>query len=680
MKRLLGFVLVLSIISLACNSVLPTSSSNNEVTSEPSSVTEVPAVEIPDVPINVIDDIQSKLDELGGAPCEENEELTCVTLQVPLNQADASSNETIDIVFGVLPASGERYGMFVQAFPGGPGGEGISSAYWDYFDESILEHYDIVYYDQRGMGLSSELACPVAYEKDFLDYFTSSDTAGVEGADTPEEQQELVEGAKTYIEECVAEIGIDPAKLEFYGTQEVAEDLEDFRAFIGDEKFWIYGVSYGTAVAQTYAYSYPERLAGVILDGTIDMTRTGEQGSLNQEKAFDKVLLAVLNACNDDEACSADMNGEDAVKVYDELAAQVSENPIAYEFPLANGKKAKGTFTFNQLEYTTAYQMYALSSRMLFLKALAATNNGDLTLMLRLMYDNATIDPETFDYIGDPTFSDTMFLSVLCTDDSFFSGTQEERIEQTIQAGQASNGTVPRLDGSVYTGVSCAFWPSSPKEVVKREPLVLEGVPVFVLNAKLDPATPFEDGEAVFNNLANGYHIYGEGGIHSIFGWGNSCPDDYVTDFLVDGTLPSRREIVCGEWADAVDPYIPNPPASVGDADSLLDAFIAIDDNLFYLPEHYYSDGSEEETAACNFGGTFTFGPSDEGLAYEYNKCSVIKGLAMTGTGSFNFDTGILTFTVDVTGEKSGNLTYSYDYRSGEASLEGEYGGETINQ
>jgi len=41
------------------------------------------------------------------------------------------------VVFGVLPASGERYGMFIQAFPGGPGGEGISSAYWSYFDESV---------------------------------------------------------------------------------------------------------------------------------------------------------------------------------------------------------------------------------------------------------------------------------------------------------------------------------------------------------------------------------------------------------------------------------------------------------------------------------------------------------------------------------------------------------------
>jgi pimeloyl-ACP methyl ester carboxylesterase len=679
MKKLFSFVLLLAILSLACNTVLP-STSNNEQPTQPSSSEDAPSNSGVGE-FNVIEDIKPKLQELGGVPCEENEELTCVTLQVPLNQFDSSNTETIDVVFGVLPASGERYGMFIQAFPGGPGGEGISSAYWSYFDERILEHYDIVYYDQRGIGLSSELACPVAYAEDFLSYLTSYDEAGLEGADTPEEQVELVEGTKTYVESCVAEIGIDPAKLAFYGTDSVAEDIEDFRASIGDEKFWIYGVSYGTAVSQTYAYAYPDRLAGVILDGTIDMTVSGEQGSLNQEKAFDKVLVAVLNACNEDSLCSADMNGEDAVAVYDELAAQVSKDPIEYTFPLPNNKTVKGTFTFNALEYTTAYQMYSLTGRMLFLKALAAANNGDLTPMLRLMYDNATVDPATFEYLGDPSFSDTMFLGVLCTDDTFFSGTPEERIQQSIEAGQASNGTVPRLDGSVYTGVSCAFWPSSPKEVVQREPLVLEGVPVFVLNAKLDPATPFEDGEAVFKNLDNGYHIYGEGGIHSIFGWGNACPDDYVTDFLLDGTLPAQREVVCDEWADTIASYVPNPPQTLSEAGDLLDAFIAIDDNLFYLPEFYYSDASEETSVGCNLGGTFTFGPSanENVIAYTFDKCSLIQGLAMTGTGSFNLDTGLMTFDVDVTGDKKGSVIYTFNYATGDVSLTGEYGGETID-
>ena len=64
----------------------------------------------------------------------------------------------------------------------------------------------------------------------------------------------------------------------------------------------LYGVSYGTAVAQTYAAAHPDHLSGLVLDGTIDLTLNGEEGSLSQEKAFDKVLVATLEACNADEA------------------------------------------------------------------------------------------------------------------------------------------------------------------------------------------------------------------------------------------------------------------------------------------------------------------------------------------------------------------------------------------
>lgn len=672
MKKISGLMILL-VFMLACATV--------QAPFQAATPTDAPTTaEAPTLTGNASLDMQAKLAELGGAPCPDQEELTCVTLKVPLNQFDATSAETLDVVFGVLPATGERYGMFIQAFPGGPGGEGISSAYWDYYDASVLEHYDIVYYDQRGIGLSSPLACPIAYAKDFTGYLTEYDTAGLEGADTHEEQKKLVDDTKAYIESCVTEMGIDPAKLAFYGTDAVAEDLEDFRAAIGDEKIWMYGVSYGTAVAQTYAYAHPDRLAGLILDGTIDMTVSGEQGSFNQEKAFDKVLVAVLNACNADEACAADMDGKDAVQVYDELAAQVSKKPMDYVFPLPNNANVKGKFTFNQLEYTAAYQMYSLTGRMLFLKALAAANHDDLTPMLRLMYKNATIDPATFTYLGDSTFSDTMFLDVLCTDDTFFSGTQAERIEQTIEAGQASNGTVPRLDGSVYTGISCAFWPSSPKETVKREPLVLPGVPVFVLNAKLDPATPFEDGKAVFEHLDNGYHIYGEGGIHSIFGWGNACPDNYVTDFLVNGALPEQREIVCEEWADTISTYVANPPQTLKGVD-LMDAFTAIDDNLFYLPDFYYSDNSEETSVGCDLGGTFTFGPdaNESAVNLTFDQCALIKGLALTGSGSFDLNSGLMTYDVDVSGDKAGHLIYTYNYATGDSSLQGEYGGEKID-
>jgi pimeloyl-ACP methyl ester carboxylesterase len=125
-----------------------------------------------------------------------------------------------------------------------------------------------------------------------------------------------------------------------------------------------------------------------------------------------------------------------------------------------------------------------------------------------------------------------------------------------VAKGQDSNGTIPRGDGQLYSALYCAFWPEAPAQVTRSKPLVLENVPVLVLNAKLDPATPFHEGQAVFERLANGYHVYVEGGVHAIYGWGNDCPDLIVEEALVNGTFPKQRETVC-EWDPAVmAPYI----------------------------------------------------------------------------------------------------------------------------
>src|SRR5688572_9972694 len=100
MKKFFSFVLIFAVISLACNTIMPRL--NND---------EIPTI-ISETPREVTASILPKLQELGGMPCEEKEELTCVTIQVPLNHFDSANIETIDVVFGVLPASGDRYGMF----------------------------------------------------------------------------------------------------------------------------------------------------------------------------------------------------------------------------------------------------------------------------------------------------------------------------------------------------------------------------------------------------------------------------------------------------------------------------------------------------------------------------------------------------------------------------------------
>ena len=56
---------------------------------------------------------------------------------------------------------------------------------------------------------------------------------------------------------------------DFMGTQDLARDLDDLRAAVGSEMLSVWGISYGTEVAATYASVYPERIDKLVLDGNV---------------------------------------------------------------------------------------------------------------------------------------------------------------------------------------------------------------------------------------------------------------------------------------------------------------------------------------------------------------------------------------------------------------------------
>ena len=554
MKRLITFIAGLSLLSLACQALAnqftpkiePTSSSVSQATNSPIAPSATQASNP-----SGLSDIRGKLNELGGVPCNNNSDFTCVKITVPLDHFDSSNTETIDVAFAVHPATGQRFGMYVQAYPGGPGGKGISVASTNGFSQDILDHYDLVFFDQRGLGLSDPLDCHKAYAGYFMDYLNTNDSIGEEGLDTPGEQQTAIQKAKSFVNDCVTEIGIDPAKIKFFITDQVAEDIESFRQAIGDDKFMLYGDSYGTSVAQAYARKHTDHLSGLIIDGVQDTTQTGDQIAFSQRDAFNMVLSEIFKACDADPQCSQSMpNGSQAA--YDQLAQKLANAPITYDYSLANGTTVKRQFTFNMLDFTVAYLMYGIDTRLALMRAIVSADAGDMSMLARYFYIVANIDPETGQYVGDPTFSDTLYYIVWCEDDAYYSGTPDERSAELLNHSQSLIGLVPRLDLDVLTlGLTCPYWPGSPSSPAQLEPLKAQGVPTLVLSATLDPATPFHEAQSVFENLDNGYLIYVQGGEHVIFGRGFSCPDQYVDDFLLNGTLPPQREIVC-DWGNGI--------------------------------------------------------------------------------------------------------------------------------
>src|SRR5215211_76421 len=594
-------------------------------------------------------DTQQILDDLGGVPCFEWSYFTCVTIDVPLNHFDPTDARTIPVVFAVLPASGERKGMFVTA-TGGPGTSGVllADSYSAGFDPSIFEAFDIVFFDQRGMGLSGGLMCPFAATE-----YYQQDASGL----TPKQEKALKNTASTFASDCVNELS-STELLPYLGTKQAVEDLELFRQIIGDEKFWLYGESYGTQYAQTYAAKYSEHLAGLILDGTVDLTYSGTEYYIQQAQAFNDTLVATLSACNDDPTCAEQLDG-DAMEAYDKLAAKLSKGPISFKFPLANGRFQKRSFSLGDLEFIAASQLYGESDRMMFTRALAAyTNNGELVSLARLLYLDLGVDPQTLDVIPDDSWSDAIFYGVECQDYGYPGTTPDERAENYLEAVDPFETSIPRLSSIIYGDLPCAYWPDATSNLTRPGYLFAEAVPTLVLGATADPATPVQHGINVYKHLASGYLITTEGGPHVTFGYGNECPDALVTDFLANDVVPADRETVCE--GVVADPYAPVAPRIALSFSDPAEALSSVETEMYYLPEFFYWDGFTPMSLGCTYGGTFDFDMNNAGTKYRFNfeRCAFTKNFRMTGWGRYNIELDRFVLNIKTAGRWACHVQY----------------------
>lgn len=589
------------------------------------------------------------LEDLGGFPCYEGSAFTCVTIEVPLDHFNPADTRTIPVVFAVLPASGERKGMFVTA-TGGPGTSGVllSDSYVAAFDPSIFEAFDLVFFDQRGMGLSGGLTCPLAA----IEYY-QQDARGI----TRKQEQALKNVASTFVFDCVSEL-TNPDLLPYLGTRQAVEDLELFRQILGDEKIWMWGESYGTQYAQTYATVHGDHLAGLILDATVDLTLTGVQYNVQAAQAYNDTLVATLSACNEDLACAEQMNG-DAIAAYDQLVAELSRGPLSFRFPLPGGGFAKRKFTLSDLEFVATSQLTGVSDRMMFTRALAAyASNSDIIPLARLLYLGLVVDPETLEVIFDPSWSDAMYYAITCQDYGYPGATPEEKAENYLDAADPFESAIPRLASIIYGDLPCAYWPNATADLTRPDYLVAEGVPTLVLGATADPATPVSHGINVYQHLADGYLITTQGGPHVTFGYGFECPDALVTDFLVNNVVPAQRETVCEGFV--ADPYVPIVPRNTQPFSHPIEALSLIETEIYYLPEFFYWDFFTPTADGCTYGGTFNFSTNNAGTRYlfKFNQCEFIANFRMSGNGFYNTENDRFVLEVKTTGRWACNLQY----------------------
>jgi pimeloyl-ACP methyl ester carboxylesterase len=193
----------------------------------------------------------------------------CGTLAVP-EDPNHPDGRQIELFVARIPAlSGAPQPDPLLLISGGPG-----QAATDFYlalrgaFEPIRRDRAIILLDQRGTGRSARLSCPSADVQDL-------DTA------TLDELTALVT-------DCVTALDADPR---YYTTSVAVGDLERLREALDLPEWNIYGISYGTRVAQHYLRRYPEHTRAVILDGVVPAELAlGPAIAMNATAALEEVF------------------------------------------------------------------------------------------------------------------------------------------------------------------------------------------------------------------------------------------------------------------------------------------------------------------------------------------------------------------------------------------------------
>jgi len=443
-------------------------------------------------------------------PCTSGFE--CTKVLVPLDYRHPSGR-TISLAVSRRPADDpdSRSGA-ILVNPGGPGASGITYAPTavSHFRSDVLDRYDIVGFDPRGVGSSEGVDCLSDKE---LDAFVALDP-------TPDNPAAVVEAKRAitaFGRGCVRRSGQLAAHL---STPEAARDMDIIRAVVRSPKFDYYGASYGTLLGATYADQFPDRVGTMVLDGAIDPQQSLVQENLDAAGGFETSLRAYLRFCVRQGSCPLGDDPATAESNLDALLGRID----AHSIPAAGGRR----LTIGQAVLGVWLPLYVPDLWPALSAALLQAKSGDGSGLERLSDLYTSRGPKG--YVDN---SMEALYAVNCLD------------EPTSRSVQDVRRLLPRFEkvsptfGDVFAWflIGCPHWPVRTAEPIPK--IDAPGAsPIVVVGSTGDPATPYSSAVALAKELQSGVLVTRVGEGHTGFGRGNQCIDNAINDYFAEHKVP----------------------------------------------------------------------------------------------------------------------------------------------
>ena len=448
---------------------------------------------------------------------------SCARVTVPLNY-DEPGGATIELALKRRSASGTSIGsLFIN--PGGPGGSGVNlvESAKGYFTDDLLESYDIVGFDPRGVGGSAAVDCLTDAELDAKRSDDGSDPVSRKDS-AEEERANITEHASELKAKCESAMSI-PGLLDHIDTISAARDLDILRAAVGDSALSYLGYSYGTYLGATYAELFPGNVGRMALDGAVDPTLTAGQISLGQAQGFESLLRAYVEDCQSAKNCPLTGDADSGVKQVRDFLDQTRTLPLKTSDP-------NRPLTYSLALDSILKGMYQTKSWPALTQGLTrAMDQDDGSTLL-------SISDQLSSRNADGTYKDNgaeVISAINCLDYPVVGDTESWDAEaQEIEEDSPTFGSV-----LTYSDLYCQVW--GHESTRTREPIHASGAaPILVVGTKEDPATPYAWSESLASQLDDGHLLTWEGQGHTAYGRAGDCISRAVDSYLLAGQLPEE--------------------------------------------------------------------------------------------------------------------------------------------
>ncbi|KAI1458227.1 alpha/beta-hydrolase [Annulohypoxylon moriforme] len=460
-------------------------------------------------------------------PCSDQfaPNLTCATYTVPLDWSNPG-NETIELGLVRLEASDKsaRIGnLFIN--PGGPGGQATNlvselSLSPQAVDPQILERFDVIGLDPRGVGISTPVQCDTAAYNKRVSFFPK----------TQAEYDDLVSYNKALAESCYAKTG---RLIDFVDTISAVKDHEAVRKALGDEKINLLGLSYGTQLFSQYAELFPDNIRSIVLDGNLQHSQSESSNLLIESTTYEAVLKKFFTWCTDATSDECTLSGQDVQAKYLSVLNKSTTAPIPA--PGCDDKTCRSDVTDEDLRFTVQSYLISTSSWPSLALALSQADAGNATLISQ---NNPLA-------VGD-AYSDSSLLAgtaIACQDWDHAS----KSLSDVLAKGTLGENFAPLNGGACQSykiQTSCIGWPAPlsnpPKKVsYKGKTKILQAQSTF------DPSTSYAWGLGLHSELGDDKSVLlvrnGSGHTSYLLGGATTAA---INSYLVNLTLPEPGTVL----------------------------------------------------------------------------------------------------------------------------------------